>query len=248
MSEPAPLEKTGKESKSLHGWKLWKVVLLAALIRGVMKLLGMTLRIDFEDANGWVTNPEQNADFADSPGRDSNPPLIWVFWHNRILVVPEVYRRFAFHRKGAVLTSASSDGEILARVVAGYGLDSVRGSTSKRGRAAMVALLRYLRSGKDIAITPDGPRGPKYHVHGGVVQLARLSGANILPISVEMESAWRLRSWDGFFIPKPFSKVRVRFEPIVEMDDSKKEKESEESIEKAREALRNLLLSYTKTQ
>src|SRR5690606_16823834 len=85
-------------------------------------------------------------------------PLIWIFWHNRILGVTMAKDRFIHDRFGAVLTSASRDGELLAAVMARFGVDAVRGSSSRRGGTALRELTALLRSGRDIVITPDGPR------------------------------------------------------------------------------------------
>jgi lysophospholipid acyltransferase (LPLAT)-like uncharacterized protein len=108
-----------------------------------------------------------------------------------------------------VLTSASRDGAIIAAVMKSFGLRSVRGSSSRRGTAALLALAGTLEAGEDVAVTPDGPRGPRYKLGPGVVFLARQTGAGILPIHIEYSRAVRLRSWDRFMIPLPFAKVRV---------------------------------------
>jgi lysophospholipid acyltransferase (LPLAT)-like uncharacterized protein len=91
----------------------------------------------------------------------------------------------------------------------------MRGSSSRRGAAALVGLRRALREGKDAAITPDGPRGPRYVVQPGVVKLAQASGVKIVPLHVTYGSAWRLRTWDGFVIPKPFSRITVTFGELI---------------------------------
>jgi len=165
-----------------------------------IRALGRTLRFDFRDEAGLM-----------DPARPG--PRIWLMWHNRILLVPYVRHRWIRHRTGAVLTSASRDGGVLADVVAAFGLASERGSSSRRGAAGLLALGRWLERGQDVAITPDGPRGPRYRLSPGVVLLAQKTGAPVVPIGVEYSAAWRLRSWDGFFIPKPFSRVQVIFGP-----------------------------------
>jgi hypothetical protein len=91
----------------------------------------------------------------------------------------------------------------------------VRGSSSRLGREAANALVETLRLGHDIGVTPDGPRGPCYDVKPGAVIVARRTRAPMLLIGGEFSSAWRLRSWDGFFLPKPFSRVRMRCEVVT---------------------------------
>ena len=103
------------------------------------------------------------------------------------------------------LTSTSRDGELIAQFLGRFGIGPVRGSASERGSTALRELIRFLRRGCDVGITPDGSRGPCYEIKPGLVLLAQLSGRRIVPISFEY--AWRTRSWDRFFIPKPFSRV-----------------------------------------
>jgi lysophospholipid acyltransferase (LPLAT)-like uncharacterized protein len=96
-----------------------------------------------------------------------------------------------------------------------FGLDSIRGSSSRRGVAALVGLKRALAAGNDICLTPDGPRGPRYRVQPGFLKLAEATGAPIIPIHLRFSNAWRLKTWDRFVIPKPFSRVEITFaEPI----------------------------------
>jgi lysophospholipid acyltransferase (LPLAT)-like uncharacterized protein len=87
----------------------------------------------------------------------------------------------------------------------------VRGSSSKKGVSAIRQLAEVIASGKDVVITPDGPRGPAYELGQGIVFLAQQSGAEVVPINMEYSSSWRVKSWDRFVLPKPFSTVRVIF-------------------------------------
>jgi hypothetical protein len=168
---------------------------IGRLAAGLIRVIGWTLHINIED----------RARLLD---RNFKQPMIWTFWHNRMFVVPLLRERVP-HRTGAVLTSASRDGAIIAAVMKSFGLKSVRGSSSRRGAAALLALAGTLEAGEDVAVTPDGPRGPRYKLGPGVVFLARQTGAGILPIHIEYSRAVRLRSWDRFMIPLPFAKVRV---------------------------------------
>ena len=108
---------------------------------------------------------------------------------------------------GVALTSSSRDGELIAQFLSRFGIGPVRGSATRGGSTAIRELVRALRRGHDVGITPDGSRGPCYEIQPGLVLLAQLSGRRILPISFEYANAWRTRSWDRFFIPKPFSRV-----------------------------------------
>lgn len=143
--------------------------------------------------------------------------MIWTFWHNRIFVLPALHHRYLASRKGAVLTSASKDGEIIAAIVARFGCDAVRGSSSRRGVSALLGLIDWIRDGYDVAIVPDGPRGPRYQLGPGLVKLAEVTGSLVLPIRVEYGSYWHFKSWDRFRVPKPFSTVEVFLGPPVEV-------------------------------
>ena len=134
---------------------------------------------------------------------------IGALWHNRLLLLPHVLRTYFPDRRGAALISASRDGDLLADLVQRFGYDVVRGSSSRRGAAAMLQLADVIARGGDAVITPDGPRGPAYQIGGGIVWLAQRSGAPVVPVNMEYESCWRLKSWDRFILPRPFSTVRV---------------------------------------
>jgi lysophospholipid acyltransferase (LPLAT)-like uncharacterized protein len=177
-----------------------KSAVLGTLAGWTMKLLAATLRMEVRDQCG-IGNTAQ-----------AMPPVIYALWHNRFFCVPPAWNRICYgHRKTVALTSASHDGDMVARAMAVFGLGSVRGSSSRRGVAALVGLKRALQDGLDICVTPDGPRGPRYKVQPGVVKLAESTGAPIIPIHVRFSSAWRLKTWDRFVIPLPFSRVVVTF-------------------------------------
>ncbi len=146
-------------------------------------------------------------------GATANERYIGALWHNRLLLLPYVLRRFLPERRGAGLISASRDGDMLADLVQRFGFEVVRGSSSRRGVSAMLQLANVMATGRDAVITPDGPRGPAYELGAGPVFLAQKSGAAVVPINMEYSSCWRLRNWDRFILPKPFSQVRVIFGP-----------------------------------
>jgi lysophospholipid acyltransferase (LPLAT)-like uncharacterized protein len=143
-------------------------------------------------------------------------PVIYCLWHNRIFTMPAAWK-FACggHRRAVVLTSASHDGAAVARAVGVFGIGAVRGSSSRRGVAALVGLRKALREGGDVCITPDGPRGPRHVIQAGIVKLAETSGAPIIPLHVGYASSRELRTWDRFAIPAPGSRVRVIFDEAL---------------------------------
>jgi len=145
-------------------------------------------------------------------------PAILLIWHNRILAMPALYRRYYVRRKGLrVLTSASRDGAYLSEFVRWFGLDSVRGSSSRRGAAALLDLIRTLEDGFDLCVTPDGPRGPRYSLGPGVILLSERCNVPLMPLLIEYSAYWRFTSWDGFAVPKPFSEVTVTIQPRIQI-------------------------------
>lgn len=163
-------------------------------------------------------------------------PAIYAVWHGRILLLPYLYGR----RHARVLASRSRDGEMIARFVACFGLQAVRGSSSRGGAEALRLLARALEQGRDAVVVPDGPRGPRETVKAGVVVLARLSGAPIVPVAVGASAEWRLHSWDEFRIPKPFARCVLRFgDPIRVPGDARRaaEEDARKEVEAALRAL-----------
>ncbi len=137
-------------------------------------------------------------------------PTIIILWHNRLFLAASVFRRFRKHRPVCGLISASKDGAWLAAFFSLMGLGAVRGSTSQRSLGATRELIKALEAGNDIGLTPDGPRGPLYDFKQGAVRVAKQSGAPILLASGRMRHAWRVNSWDRFYLPVPFSTVEMK--------------------------------------
>lgn len=142
-------------------------------------------------------------------------PVAIVLWHNRLFLAAEIVRRYRQGRPAYALVSASKDGAWLTAFFALAGMRTVRGSSSRLGREAATALVDVVKAGYDVGITPDGPRGPCYEVKPGGIIVARRTKAPMLLIGAEFQSAWQLRSWDRFYIPLPFSRVRMRCEIVT---------------------------------
>ena len=111
----------------------------------------------------------------------------------------------------AVLVSEHSDGEIIARILEWMGYALIRGSTSRGAGRALIGLTRTLKDGNDVAITPDGPRGPRHRFAPGAVVAANRAGVPIVPAVAHVERGWQLSSWDGFVIPKPFARITIAY-------------------------------------
>ena len=140
---------------------------------------------------------------------------IFAFWHSHLFYLAYFYVKHVQRRKIAMLVSLSRDGDYGAALVRRLHQDAVRGSTSRGGQRAVRKLAAKIAEGCNIAITPDGPRGPARHVNEGIVKLAQITGARIIPLSYDATSKRLLKSWDRFVIVKPFGRVHVAFgEPI----------------------------------
>lgn len=185
MSDRSEIRGTRKQ------WWAGKIVAL------LMRLVGLTLRFEVRDPSGQKEMAK--------PG----VPVIWIFWHNCLFSAPLAKNRFGGTAPASALASASRDGAVIESMVGSFGVKTVRGSSSRRGVAALIALKKALKAGEQLFVTPDGPRGPRYHLQPGVVKLAQSSGAPIIPVRFHHTSSWRLKSWDRFHIPKPFSKVTI---------------------------------------
>jgi len=204
---------------ALHKVQFNKQEFLAAIAANLARLIFSTIRLRMNDRSGFLTSPPEG-------------PRIMVFWHNRI---PAISIGFLRHyprrhptRKGvSVLTSPSKDGDILAGVMANLGMGSVRGSSSRRGSTAIRELTALLESGVDLAITPDGPRGPKYSLGPGAVFLSQKTGIPIMLLHARYHNAIRLKTWDSFAIPLPFSRVDITIDPYMTIDPEATDLESE---------------------
>jgi lysophospholipid acyltransferase (LPLAT)-like uncharacterized protein len=173
----------------------WQARWLIAFGFRLLQIWARTLRFEVDDRLGVLGKPVAENYIA-------------VLWHNRLLLISFALKKFLPQRHGAGLISASRDGDLVADLTQRFGFDAVRGSTSRLGASAILELGNVLASGRDIFITPDGPRGPAYELRPGVVFLAQKTGAGVVPVNFEYSSCWRVKSWDRFILPRPFAKVR----------------------------------------
>ncbi len=130
-----------------------------------------------------------------------------MLWHGQLL--PLLYH----HRDEGVVVMISehADGEIIARIAENLGFGTVRGSTSRGAARALLGAARAVTEGHDLAVTPDGPRGPARSIAPGSAVVAQRTGAPVIGVGVSAPRAWRLRSWDSFLIPKPFATVHIAY-------------------------------------
>ncbi len=198
--------------------------ILALFIRCMIRCL---YRVKIEDPDACVQAKEN---------------FIVVIWHNRLLFLPAVFPAAARKRTKAVISS-SRDGQYIADVVHQFGLQTVRGSSSRKGANAQRGALKAVNDGWHVCFTPDGPRGPKYHMHRGSIHLASLSGRPVLPVMINASRYWQLKSWDGFQIPKPFSKITVVLGGPIEVPPNLS---SKEELEEWRQKAEDKLMEITR--
>jgi lysophospholipid acyltransferase (LPLAT)-like uncharacterized protein len=197
----------------------WNQRLGAWLVFVLVRAISATLRYRWTDSSGHFDNP--------SPG-----PAIYCIWHNRLALSMPAYEAYVRKRKEdsamAALVSASKDGGFLAAILECFNVQPVRGSTSRRGPQALLELTTWAERGYDLAITPDGPRGPRYVVRDGVTALAQITGLPILPFSWHARWKLQVRSWDRFQIPLPFSICEMSIgQPVcIQRDASDAEREA----------------------
>lgn len=162
-------------------------------------------------ALGWTWRIRVSNDDDLRRQRAAKQPVIFILWHGQLL--PLLYHH---RREGvAVLISEHSDGEIVARIAISLGYRTVRGSTSRGAARALIGLSRAVKEGHDLAITPDGPRGPAKSFAAGALVVAQRTGAPMVPVAVSANRGWRLKSWDRFLIPKPFARVHIVYGDLV---------------------------------
>ncbi len=177
--------------------KKLKFILVGILGAWLIRLLAFTIRID-DEPKGF--NEKAKTYHA-----------LYAFWHCMMLIPAYVGRK----SKIQVLISQHSDGEYIARVIQRLGFGVIRGSTTRGGMRAVKALVDKIREGYSVAITPDGPRGPRFVVQPGSIYLGKKTQLPIIPTVVGLSSYWALPSWDKFRIPKPFSRALMLYgEPI----------------------------------
>lgn len=198
-----------------------------AVVAALARLIRSTCRLHVSDRPGVLNGTGAG-------------PFIFVCWHNRLLFFPSCAPR-GLRKRTRVLTSISRDGESAARYIRQFGIESIRGSSSRGGFKALVQLKRALSDGAHVFLTPDGPRGPRYSVQPGPVLLARKTGAAVVPVCLNASRYWELHGWDRTQIAKPFSSLELVIGDLISAEQL-----VEPAIEEARNRVRQGLLSITR--
>ncbi len=178
----------------------WHQRLAAFLIWLTVNLVSLTIRYRLHDPHGLLS-------------RTDLKQAIYCFWHNRLALCVKLYFKFsrAHHTAPGVagLVSASKDGALLSAIFACFGVQPVRGSSSRRGAQALLELSSCAQRGYDLAITPDGPRGPRYVLADGAITLAQVTGLPLVTVSYHLNWKVAMKSWDQFQIPLPFARCEI---------------------------------------
>lgn len=217
------MSKSGK-TKRVHSKPWYQYIVLFPLFV-IVRLWQMTIRLEVlpEDCRKITSE---------------NSPQVIMFWHCFLFTAPIIQRRV---RKGFpiyALISASRDGAWLVAIFNLLGMKSIRGSANFRGAQSLKDMIRVIRKGSDIGITPDGSKGPAYVLKQGATAVAKAGKCRMTLWGVEHSAAWRVNSWDRLYLPKPFSKVRVRIESIESFDAL-----DEKDIQKASDILQDRLMA-----
>jgi lysophospholipid acyltransferase (LPLAT)-like uncharacterized protein len=199
--------------------RLWLIALAGFL---AIRLLGPTLRYSISTEEG---GPDQKT--------LGTGPFIHSFWHRCVFPAVYMWRNLGI----GVMTSQSFDGEYIARIIQKFGFTPVRGSSTRGGAAALLGMRKVLERGNTVAFTIDGPKGPAFVAKPGPVYLARASGARMVMFYVAVDHAWVLNTWDGFMIPKPYSKALMRVAKLIEVPEDTTDAQMEEFRRHLQESL-----------
>ena len=206
---------------------LQRIVLPIIIAAGYsfIRLIGPTLRVCVSYEEGAQSTVGQR-------------PLILSFWHACIIPATYLFRNVGIR----VMSSNSYDGEYMGRIIHKFGFVAVKGSSSRNAVRALLGLRRALQEGWSVAFSLDGPRGPRYKVKPGPVALARSSAVPLSTFHIAVESAWVLDTWDRLIIPKPFSRVLMRFGKLIPVpldatdeDVERYQQELQDSLDRIRE-------------
>lgn len=200
--------------------KTMQIYIFGSLAAGLIRLLYATIRWECVMPTG-VSVEGQN---------------IFAFWHGRMLMLPRWYRQRE-KRPLYMLISQHGDGRLIAFAIKLLGIQSVAGSSSRRGVAATLELMRRLEEGASIGITPDGPKGPRSVCKKGVVTLAQQAGITVQPVTYSVKDRWVIPSWDRMIVPRPFSQGVVVFASPISISDTE---DGENARVKIQEALHGI--------
>jgi lysophospholipid acyltransferase (LPLAT)-like uncharacterized protein len=201
-----------------------KIGFISGLGYWIIRVICSTLRWQVED---W-----QNFESIHQAGKR----FVAAFWHGRMLMAAYYFRG----RGIVVMISQNRDGEYISRVIQRLGYGVARGSSTRGARGAIIEILRALKNNRDVALTLDGPQGPRYVAKPGAAYAAWKSGHPVMPFNISVDKKWVMKSWDHFFVPKPFSRAVVMIATPIYVDANATEEDLRDIEERIQHSLDEL--------
>ncbi len=214
-----PFKKIFRNIKRFPVWLYWPPVLLLKFMKTFL------LRTEIQDPNDYM-----NTIYG----------AVTVTWHNRLLFFPVMFPA-RLRKRTMAIVSPSRDGQYIVDLISVLKIKSLRGSSNKRGAQVQLEAIQAVRDGFYVSFTPDGPRGPKYHMNKGPIHLASYCQVPLIPLSINYSNYWQIKSWDNFQIPKPFSKVTLVIGDRIDIPKDL----SHEDLEHYREVAEKALMAIT---
>jgi len=171
-----------------------------------------------------------------APDSLEDEPFIMACWHGELLMIPYAYTRYRKIPHVKLLISEHFDGNLIAKTLGFFGFETIRGSSTRGGAKALIQSIKELKSGYDLGITPDGPKGPRHEISDGIVVMAQKAKVKVTLVEIKPSSYWQLGSWDKFVIPKPFGTIRYYISDLIDIRDME--------FEEARSLLKEGLLKH----
>ncbi len=173
----------------------------------------------------------------------SKENVIFLIWHNRLLFCPLLFSK-RIQESTYAMISPSRDGQYISDMIAQFNVKSIRGSSSKKGGKVLLQAIKLVQEGYNLAITPDGPRGPIYKMSPGAIQIASITGKPIIPLAIVSSNYWELKSWDKFQIPKPWGRLALFVGDKIYVPPDLSDKEFKVYLNKIEETLQKLAGVY----
>lgn len=171
-----------------------------------------------------------------APQTLDDKPFIMACWHGELLMIPYAYTHYKKNPHVKLIISEHFDGNLIAKTLAFFNFQTIRGSSTRGGIKALLMSIKELKNGYDLGITPDGPKGPRHEVSDGIVVMAQKTGAKIVLVEIKPSSYWQLKSWDKFVIPKPFGVIEYYISDMIDI--------STLEFEEARRVIKEGLLKH----
>jgi len=156
-------------------------------------------------------------------GKVPETPFVVLFWHGELLMAPFAFRKTKPKTRINVMISDHFDGEIITRIIAPFGLKTIRGSSRKGAAKALIAALKKVKEGESVGITPDGPKGPRHTVSDGAVVIAQKAGIPVVILNCRPSRFLQAKSWDCFVVPKPFGTIEYYVSEPIDLSGMEKE-------------------------